>query len=530
MKNIKSTFRIIVWSILFINSILTLKANPIDLTLDTIKNYKNWGWEALVIQNEYITVAIVPEMGGNILQYDFGVDTLLLLEPKTFGKNYSISSGDSPFNSSWGFGGFQTWPTTEAWPPPPNLTYRKYSYTVETFNSDSITIFLKSEKEIVIFPGIQFERKISVFNHSTRVKIENKMINLNPKPVHYGIMNVSYVAGFRDSLNNYEDFTLNFPLNPASNYKDGVYFDPKSKGFLGQTEPGIYTIEFNPTQGKIYADVKDGWASFTDKKDNQSYLRVFDVFDGETYPDNGARYEVYLSVVPHFLAMEVMSPMKDLSANGGSYTFAENLFSTKLNNTIFKATHAGASMQRLSYDSLTNKLTGTFGVFYRGEVRLSYYDQSHHLLSTERSMLMYPDSTIFINETVHLPSETNYIELDAYQPDNRFIDILDQIDFSAKDRVNISQFSKDSKVFTIQNNVIKSGEPLNYQINNLVNEKVKIDLFNAYGKKVCDIYQGTIKETVFDNRFQLKNLNQGIYFVVLTYRGKQFCEKMVVCE
>jgi len=144
--------------------------------------------------------------------------------------------------------------------------------------------------------------------------------------------------------------------------------------------------------------------------------------------------------------------------------------------------------------------------------------------------LMYPDSTIFINETVHLPSETNYIELDAYQPDNRFIDILDQIDFSAKDRVNISQFSKDSKVFTIQNNVIKSGEPLNYQINNLVNEKVKIDLFNAYGKKVCDIYQGTIKETVFDNRFQLKNLNQGIYFVVLTYRGKQFCEKMVVCE
>jgi hypothetical protein len=526
----KSSIRIIVFALLFINSILTLKANPIDFTLDTIQNYKNWGWEALVIQNEYITVAIVPEMGGNILQYDFGKDTLLLLEPNTFGKSFAMGTGKSPFDGTWGFGGFQTWPTPEAWPPPPNLTYRTYSYTVETSNSDSITIFLKSEKEISIFPGLQFERKISVYNHSTRVKIENKVINQNPKPAQCGIMNVSYFAGIRDSLNNYADFRLNFPLNPASNYKDGIYFDPKSKGFLGQTDPGIYTIEYNPTQGKIYADVKDGWASFTDKKDDQCYLRVFDVFEGETYPDNGARFEVYLSVVPHFMALEVMSPIKDLTANGGNFTFADNLFSTKLNNTIFKATHAGASSQRLSYDSLTNKLTGILGVFYKCEIRLSYYDKSHHFLSTERCMLAYPDSTIFINETVHLPSETNFIELGAYQIDNHFIDILDQIDFSAKDRVKISRSYDATKILSLRNNVIKNGTELYYQVNNLVNEKIKIDLYNVNGKNVCPVYRGSINEPVFNNHLPIKDMNQGLYFIILTYQDRLICEKIVVCK
>lgn len=527
MKNKKLPFLLSCTLFLF-NSSLALIPNTINFTLDTIQNYKNWGWEALVIQNEYITVAIVPEMGGNILQYDFGTDTLLLLEPETYGESYSPVSGNSPFDGAWGFGGFQTWPTPEAWPPPPNLTYCNYSYTVEASNSDSITIFLKSEKEIITFPGLQFERRISVYNRSTRVKIENKVINHNPKPVKYGMMNVSYMAGFRDSLNNYDDFCLNFPVNPASKFKDGVYFDPKSKGFLGQTDPGIYTIEYHPTQGKIYADVNDGWASFTDKKDNQSYIRVFDLFEGETYPDNGARYEVYLSVVPHFLAMEVMSPLKDLSANGGSYTFVDNLYSTKLNNTIFKATHAGASIQRLSYDSITSKITGTFGVFHKGEVRLSYYDKNHHFLSSERSIPAYPDSTMYLNETVYLPAGTNYIQLDAFDAENRFTGILDQIDFSATERVRISQFKADDSVFLIRNNVIKNGAELNYQVNKLTNEKVKIELFNSCGKKVCTIYQGTIKYPVFNNYFRLKNLNEGIYVVVLTCRSKQIREKMVV--
>jgi len=181
------------------------------LKLDTIQNYRTWGWDALVIKNEYITVAIVPEMGGNILQYDFGTDTFMLLNSKTFGQKYNVGSLNSPFDGSWGFGGFETWPSPEAWPPPANLTYRKFTYNLEACNSDSIVLFLKSTKETETFPGIQFERKISVYNHSTRVKIENTIINLNSNVVRFGIMNVSYVKVNHENLNDYDNFLVNFP-------------------------------------------------------------------------------------------------------------------------------------------------------------------------------------------------------------------------------------------------------------------------------------------------------------------------------
>ncbi len=134
--HLKMSIQIIVCTLLFIS---TLRANAGTLTLDTIQNYKNW--KALVIKNEYITVATVPEMGGNILQYDFGIDTFLLLEPKTFGKSFSDGLGISPFENSWGFGGFETWPMPEGWPPP--QTYRVFSFITETGNADSIVIIKK---------------------------------------------------------------------------------------------------------------------------------------------------------------------------------------------------------------------------------------------------------------------------------------------------------------------------------------------------------------------------------------------------
>jgi hypothetical protein len=519
--------------IIFIFSVFcSLNAGSGELTLDTIQNYKDWGWVALVIQNEYITVAIVPEMGGNILQYDFEIDTFLLLEPETFGESYASGSGISPFDEgSWGFGGLETWPTPEAWPPPPNLTYRNYSYLVESCNADSIVIFLKSEKEIETFPGLQFERKISVYNHSTRVKIENKVINLNPASVEYGIMNVSYAQGEHKGHDDFGNFCLNFPLNSESIFTGGVYFRNISEGFLGQINPEIYSIEYRPSQGKIFADVKEGWSSFVDKLDSQAYVKTFDVFEGEDYPDNGARYEVYVSADPHFLAMEVISPIKLLPANGGSYSFVDNLFSTKLNKTIVKATHAGASIQRLSFDSITSSIDGTFGVFYKGEAHFAYYDIDHKLLSVENNFLVDPDTNISIHEIINLPPKTNFIALEVYNSCNKSIDVLDEIDFSAKEISGISQpEGEESKAFLVKNKILKNNELLNIQVINLINEYITIDLFDATGKKVSTIYRGEIKESVFNDYYQLKNMNQGLYIVTLSYKSKIFCEKIVICQ
>jgi hypothetical protein len=510
-----------------------IKSQESELTLDTLPNYNNWGWEALVIQNEYITVAIVPQMGGNILQYDFGVDTLLLLEPDTFGRTYEIGSGESPFDGSWGFGGFETWPTPEGWPPPPFLTYRKFSYVTETCNSDSIVIFLESEKETVTFPGLKLERKITVYSHSSGVKVENTIINLNTSSVNYGMMNVNYVRVNHEQMNDYDNFSVSFPINQASKFgSDGVYFafSQNSPSYLGELNPGVYSVEYSPVEGKVYADVKDGWGGYVDKKDNQAYIRVFNVFGGETYPDDGAGFEVYISGNPHFMALEVTSPMKQLTGGGGQYTFEDNLFSTKLNNTILKATHAGASTERLSFDSLTNKISGTFGVFFKGKIQLSYFDLNHNLLSSEESILVYPDTSIVINDIINLPPKTNYIELEAYNTDNKFIDILDQIDFSPEKLSGLQQVNTEKQLFHIINNVLKNSDVLQCQFNNASNASAVINICDLSGKIVEHVFNGVIPEGEYNYQYQLNRLTPGVYFVTFSGKMNQQYEKIIVTD
>ena len=496
------------------------------LKFDTIHDYKNWGWDALVMKNKYIIVAVVPSMGGNILQYDFGVDTFLLLEPHTFGQSYDAKA--SPFDNSWGFGGLETWPTPEAWPPSPFLTYRLFQYTTECSNTDSVIIFLKSEKESTTFPGIQFERRISVFKNSTRVKIENTIINQNNFDVNYGIMNVNYVSPAHLNENDYNNFSINFPVNKQSKYKDSVYYNPKSKSFLGQIVPGIYSIEFNPSQGKIYADVKDGWASFTDKKDNQAYFKVFDVFENETYPDNGARFEVYIQASgPAFMAMEVISPSKKLIANGGSYTFDDNLYSSQsLQSTVLKANHAGATFERLKYDSISTILKGSFSVFNNGNIKIMIYDSNYTLLQKIDSFKVYPDTIIGIKEEIALPSNTNRIEVQTFNPANEMIGVLDYIDYSEKvSPENVISVSDEEPIkFMISNRQIQ------YNLKIRKAGFISIILCDVMGRQTENIFSGFLNIGEYSMNYKLKSTYAGIYLLVYSYQGKIITRKIILSD
>jgi hypothetical protein len=390
----------------FISGSQPLKSQEDSLTIDTISNYHEWGWESLVIRNKYITVAVVPSMGGNILQYDFGIDTFLVLEPATYGQDYSAGTGNSPFDGSWGFGGFQIWPTPEAWPPPPNLTYRIYSYSLDTINSDSLVLSLVSEPETEIFPSLQMKRKITIYRRSTRVKVENTLINLYSRDCLNGMMNATYVRPEHENRNDFENFVMSFPINPESSYSNGVYFNTQSTSFLGQLVPGVYGIEYRNTQGKIFADVRDGWMGYVDKQGGQSYCRVFDVMEQESYPDNGARLEVYVSINPQFMAIEVMSPLYDIAKNGGSCSFTENLYASENNELIVKAGHAGLVSQRIGYDSIQGMVAGKFSVFSEGTARLEFLNYEHNLLDTAGSFSVYPDKSYELKDTIELPVQT----------------------------------------------------------------------------------------------------------------------------
>ena len=45
-----------------------LHAETPDISVRTISNYNTWGWNAVVMQNHFIKLAIVPAIGGRVME------------------------------------------------------------------------------------------------------------------------------------------------------------------------------------------------------------------------------------------------------------------------------------------------------------------------------------------------------------------------------------------------------------------------------------------------------------------------------
>ena len=58
--------------ILLLLGVTLSRAQVAPPSLQTVPNYREWGWTSIVMRNDFITVATVPAIGGRIMQYDLG--------------------------------------------------------------------------------------------------------------------------------------------------------------------------------------------------------------------------------------------------------------------------------------------------------------------------------------------------------------------------------------------------------------------------------------------------------------------------
>jgi len=89
--------------------------------VDVVQDYNGWGWEAIVLANGVVTLAIVPEIGGRVMQYDLGDHPSMFVNASEVGKRYEPSSS-APWHN---FGGYKVWPAPQdnwGWPPPRSKT------------------------------------------------------------------------------------------------------------------------------------------------------------------------------------------------------------------------------------------------------------------------------------------------------------------------------------------------------------------------------------------------------------------------
>ncbi len=384
------------------------------LSVDSVQNYNGMGWKAIVMKNNLITVATMPAIGARVMQYDLGGHPSIFVDPTQYGKTSTPRNGGQV-----NYGGFKNWPSPQnawpgSWPPPPTLDYGAYTCEIMTNTADSISVHSASPTEQWIAPGIRFERTATVFTGTSRVRMEQSIINDGSAAAHWGMWDITQSIVRHAGQSDYTNFWGYFPLNPNSTMgSDGVTPERSSPAWVGEVAPGIYGVQFVASGTKIFADPAKGWIAYTDRKDSVVYIKTFDVFEGSTYPDAGARVTIYVSSGGSnpYMEIEVKGPVYDLAAAGGKETFTENWYAAKMRAPVVDVFPMAAVAQSLSYNSTTHVLSGIYGVFYTGNVRLTFVGAGGTVVGESEDIPVTPMSEFQFSREVTIPPTALLVEL-----------------------------------------------------------------------------------------------------------------------
>jgi hypothetical protein len=399
-------------------------------TIQTEENYNQWGWEAVVMQNGLITVATVPAIGARVMQYDLGGHPSIFVNSAELGKTYTPVK-----NAPWhNFGGFKNWPAPQDkwnWPPPPVLDFGAYTSQIVFQTPDSVAVFVSSPKEQWLTPDLRFERRATIFSGTSRVRMEQTLINDGSAPVEWGVWDITQSIVHHEGEKDYENFWVYFTFSENSVFgSNHVKWSAKSSAWKGEVAPGIYGVQYLPEDKKIFADSPKGWVVYADRRDGYIFAKTFEIQKGAKYPDGGAWVEAWIQGSPLYMEVEVLGPVVQIPANGGSTGFTEEWWAAKVRTPVLDVNPVGAVAQKMAYDGTAGILSGVYGVFYVGTTRVAFLGGDGTVLSEGQSHSVTPLEEFQLQESVGIPDNTRTLEVRVYDSKGSFAGCLESADVS----------------------------------------------------------------------------------------------------
>jgi len=503
------------------------------VTMHTVSNYKQWGWDTtIVMQNELITMATVPAIGARVMQYDLGSLPSLMVNPSLFGKKYTPANG-----LYYNFGGYKNWPSPQnlwpgTWPPPPTLDFGAYSILEATQTNDSVSLTVLSPIEKWAAANIQFKRRATLFSGTTRVRMEQTLINKGTKDTSWGMWSIAPAIVNHTGKSDYTNFRAYFPLNPNSVYgANGIQYDGASSAWLGEVVPGIYGVQFASSSKKVFADPAKGWIAYTSLSDTVVFARTFPVFEGRQYPDGGARTTVYVSGagIPLYMEVEVKGPVVLLTANGGNSTFTENWWAAKVRAPILDVDSVGAIAGRLSYNSTTHSFSGIYGVFYTGTAKIVLVNAQGQALAEGQSHAITPLTEFQLQETLGIPNSAKTAAIRLYNTKNEYMGILDTLDVSGLPTSVEPASSGMAAGFVLSQNYPNPFNPstkISFVLSST--EHATLTVYNIYGQEIASLFNGLAERQKEQSvTFDASRLSSGIYFYILQTPTRTDTKKMI---
>ena len=399
------------------------------------KNYKNWNWENVhVAKNKYISLAVVPDAGGRILEYNLGEVPSLWLNQELLGKTFPAT--DEVKQNEWrNFGGYRLVPLPyencsvdkegnrgKRWPPPAIIGDAKYDIAKGKNELGFETIEVKSGVQQLpvpkffgnkgfVYPDkieeeLQYSRALYIEPNSSLVYIDHTLKNVGDSKVKRGLkISSQHVSETEIGLHDGENYVAYVPFDKSLKLPNGEQFEITTNAdrrwnyinrnrfkldkknpehvekyynhgtnWKGEVAPGIYEVEYDFNQmAGIHMIASDSWLCYVNKKTNTAFAKIMEPYNPKLEYDQGLNNAIFCSGLSEgYIETEVQTPLYNLEPNE-SFNYREIHGAAQIENApVLSVNLAGVTTKKMAFTNSGNVIEGTYGVFKEGQAVLQF--------------------------------------------------------------------------------------------------------------------------------------------------------------
>jgi hypothetical protein len=428
----------------------------------TVRSTNYLGWKAEQLANRWVTLEIVPQIGGRLMQVTFGGHDFLYINSQAKGQVFPL---DSTARGEHNYGGDKIWPLPEGnqdeqhWQQGGLQPLDFGTYTLQVL-SHGTTCAVRMTGPPSPDIGQRYIREISIGSDSPIISFHNVMQNTSGFPQTWSEQTISeYSTHDPDGTNANTKLWSVTQLNPQSAYPGGYHVEtgPKDNAAYSVSD-GSLRVHWNNISQEVWIDSASGWLASIDgstgytmverhhidltaeypgkatiifysaggrtPRPGQTPLQTPTPLQPLTQPQTEAQSHAQIQPQTQtqaqtpaparpsegtFIEEEVNSPMVEL-APGESYTLDTTWYPTRMGEDFKTTTWAGVVGTPLTATRTSDGLvlSGSFGVFYAGSLVAHFYPGRD---LTQQLMPVTPTEPVQLQSTVQAPPNISRVSV-----------------------------------------------------------------------------------------------------------------------
>jgi hypothetical protein len=403
------------------------------------------GWKAEELSNRWVKLEIVPQLGGRLIQVNFGGHDFLYVNPELKGKVIPLGT-----RGERNYGGDKIWPLPEGnqdeqhWAQGGDLDGRPFTLRVLS-RGTRCAVRLTGQLNPDI--GQRYIRDISIDPDSPVISFHVVMQNMSGYPQTWSEQTITEYPMSDPARSDH--FNTKFwgvtPLNATSGYPNGYHVrsgPQENEAF--STSDGMFRVHWNNVEQEVWIDSTQGWLAAVDGTAGYTMVERRHFDPSAEYP--GKATIIFYSSGEHvrrarptgapganpqpagqnqspglsqrsapregpFMEAEVNSPMVEL-APGESYAMDTQWYPTRMGEDFKTTTYSGVVGIPLTAIGTPAGLVlaGNFGVFYAGDLVAHYYGRGGDG-GTAKLMSVTPMEPVQLQITLQAPPNTSRVSV-----------------------------------------------------------------------------------------------------------------------